>query len=296
MKKEYLMALGAVVIWGTLSPVSKLMFNSMPEMEVLFLASLIATAVLLPANEATGRFSHYILKTWKAKDFAIVCGLGLLGTFAYTALYNYGIARLQAQEACILNYLWPMMIMLFSCLILHEKLTPRKLIAVGFSFFGIFVIVTHFDLRNFRPESPTGVIACLLAAVSYGLFSALNKKFFYDQYPALLIYYFVTMIASGIVTVYQGVWVMPEGIGGAFGIFWLGAVINALGYLLWSQALLSGNTAKVSNLGYITPFLAIVFSRLLLGEPISPFSVLGLAFIILGIFIQMKDRQDAEPA
>lgn len=298
MKKEYAMALGAVVIWGTFSPVCKMLFNSMPEMEVLCIISAVATVVLFGACLFTGRFTREKLGQWSAKDAAIVCGLGLLGTFIYNVMYNYGIARLQAQEACIINYLWPIMTMLFCCLTIGEKLTVRKLLAVAISFFGIFVIVTHLDLKSFHPASPTGVIACLLAAVTYGLFSALNKRFFYDQYLALFVYYLITTVACMpfVVLGIGGAPVMPQGIGGVIGLLWTGIFINAIGYLLWCQALLNGSTAKIANLAYITPFTAIIVSRILLGEPISPFSIIGLLFIILGIVVQMKGSSAPETA
>ena len=48
----------------------------------------------------------------------------------YSGLYYYGLSRLTSQEACILNYLWPMMIVLFSALLLGEKVTVRTAAAL----------------------------------------------------------------------------------------------------------------------------------------------------------------------
>ncbi|MCD7904750.1 MAG: hypothetical protein LUG24_04080 [Clostridiales bacterium] len=47
MKKEFILALTAAVLWGTLSPVSKLLFNNaLPETELLFFFSVTAAFVL----------------------------------------------------------------------------------------------------------------------------------------------------------------------------------------------------------------------------------------------------------
>ena len=37
----------------------------------------------------------------------IMAGLGFVGLFLYSALYYYGLMQLSSQEACIVNYLWP---------------------------------------------------------------------------------------------------------------------------------------------------------------------------------------------
>ena len=55
-----------------------------------------------------------------------------------------------------------------------------------------------------------------------------------------------------------------------------------------------GNTAKISNLAYITPFLSMVCARVVLGEPIRLYSVLGLTVIVGGILIQLKPSKKAE--
>jgi len=73
------------------------------------------------------------------------------------------------------------------------------------------------------------------------------------------------------------------------GMIWNGVFTMALANLAWALALSCGNTAKVSNLAYITPFLSLVWTFFILKEPIEPLSVIGLCLIVVGIFIQLKD-------
>jgi drug/metabolite transporter (DMT)-like permease len=58
------------------------------------------------------------------------------------------------------------------------------------------------------------------------------------------------------------------------------------------MALALGSTAKISNLAYITPFLSLVWTFFILGEPIEPMSILGLSIIVAGILIQLKDDKE----
>ncbi len=54
------------------------------------------------------------------------------------------------------------------------------------------------------------------------------------------------------------------------------------------KELLTGNTEKVSNLAYITPFASLVWVAIFLKEKIEIHSIIGLVMIVLGIFVQMK--------
>ena len=51
--------------------------------------------------------------------------LGLLGMLAVNLFYYNGLSQLKAQQAFIINYLWPILIVLFSCLLLGERVIAR---------------------------------------------------------------------------------------------------------------------------------------------------------------------------
>lgn len=173
MKKSYIYASITVVIWATLAPVVKLLLNDIPSFEALAISSAFAFVFLLIVNIISG--SIKLMKTYRVTDYLIMAGLGFIGLFAYSALYYFGIDQLSSQEACILNYLWPIMIVLFACIILKEKLTVRKIIALLLSFAGIVVLMLgNADAGN--GSRILGITACVGAAVCYGLFSVLNKK------------------------------------------------------------------------------------------------------------------------
>ena len=132
MKKNYLYAILSVLIWSTLAAVSKMMLSDLPSMQTLSIGAAFAFLFLLLINLKSGKLKQ--MKQYQKKDYALMGSLGLLGLFVYTALYYYGLTQLSSQDACILNYLWPMMLVLFSCLILKEKLTKIKVLAMLCSF------------------------------------------------------------------------------------------------------------------------------------------------------------------
>jgi drug/metabolite transporter (DMT)-like permease len=74
---------------------------------------------------------------------------------------------------------------------------------------------------------------------------------------------------------------------GILGCVYVGIVEMGAAFVLWLKALqLSETTAKVSNLIFLSPFISLIFIGLVVGEKILPSSIVGLAFIAGGIFIQ----------
>ena len=58
-------------------------------------------------------------------------------------------------------------------------------------------------------------------------------------------------------------------------------------FFTWIKALeYAENTAKVSNLIYLAPFLSLIFIALVLGERVLPATIGGLLLIVTGIVIQ----------
>ena len=138
MKKSYLYASITVVIWATLAPVVKLLLNDIPSFEALTISSTFAFVFLLIVNIISGAIK--LMKTYRFTDYLIMAGLGFIGLFMYSALYYFGIEQLSSQEACILNYLWPIMIVLFACVILKEKLVLdciARAKEIGFTQLGV---------------------------------------------------------------------------------------------------------------------------------------------------------------
>lgn len=284
MKKEYRYAVVAVLLWATWSPVTKIVLKTIPNMEALALGSLVAFLFLLLLN--IGKKKTDLLKKWSRKDYMTVSMLGFIGLFLYSALYYYGISVMSSQDACIINYLWPLMIVIFSVFILKEKMNFRKGIAIVLSFLGVVLVATKGNPASMDITNLKGILSCMGAAVCYGLFSVYNKKKNYDQNLSMMIFFGVSAVCAGIMSVLteQVVAVRPEQFAG---IIWIGILVNAVGYLSWCLALNGGETAKISNLAYITPFLSMLLSHFMLGEELSVWSFLGLVLIIGGILIQV---------
>ena len=287
MRKEYICAIISVLLWSTTATVSKLLLGSLDSMQILLVSSLFSFIFLLIINCINGSIKE--IKKYKPKDYLIIFALGVIGIFLYDLFFYLGINAMQASQAFIINYLWPIMTVLFACIILKEKFTIRKIIAIIISFIGVIIVSSNGNLLSIEKSSLMGTIYCLLAALLYGLFSALNKKQNYNKYTSMMLFYFNSTIISLIYVIATKRFFVPE-LSQTLGLLWIGIFTSAVAYTSWALALAKGDTARISNIAYLTPFISLVWTGIVLKEKISFYSVLGLVIIVLGIFIQMKNK------
>ena len=287
MKKEYVYAGVSIFCWSTVAVITKLLLQELNQFQLLWASSFFAGLFLLVVNLVTGTLKQ--LKQWKPKDYAISALCGIPGTFLYYVFYYAGAARMEASHAFIVNYLWPIMCVVFACVILKEKLTFKKLLAIGVSFVGVG-IVSFSKLDRFTTDMAIGTVLCMLGAVSYGVFTALNRKVQYDKRLSMMLNYAVTFLLTSVINACRGDLFLPNGVQ-ALGMAWNGMFTMAVAGTLWILALQRGRTEKISNLAYITPFLSLVWTTLLLHEEFNLLNLLGLAVIVAGIFIQFERRK-----
>lgn len=287
-KKQIVYAVLTVFLWATMAPAVKLMQDSVPTTEVLFLAGVFSVVFLLGRLIANGKVKEY--RTFGAQNYKVVLGLGFLGFFVYEFLYYFGIAQLTASTACILNYLWPVMLVLFSCLILKEPFTTRKVLAMVASFLGV-VVLSAGGNDQYGAHPVLGIVGCIIAAVSYGLFSILNKREDLDQDLCMPIFWGVTMVSGLIAGFVEGGWTMPD-LKTWLILAWLGVMANAVGYLIWAIALNdSKNSARIANFAFLVPVLSMLLSALILREQIHWNGIAALVLILGGILYQSAEKK-----
>lgn len=287
MKKQYIYAGISIFLWSTTATVTKILLSSINSMQILLFGSFFASIYLLIVNIIKGNLKQ--LKDYRINDYLQIAGIGILGTFLYNLFLYLGINKMQASQAFIINYLWPIMTVIFACFILKEKMTFRKMVAIVLSFIGVIIVTSNGSLLNVEKESIIGALCCVLAAISYGLFSAINKKKNYNNYLSMMLFYMVSFIISLLYILFSKEWFVPES-NQLIGLLWIGVFTSATAFTSWAIALEKGDTAKISNLAYITPFLSLIWTSLVLKEIISIYAIIGLIVIILGILIQLKDR------
>lgn len=275
-----------VLLWSTIATVSKLLLNSFTDIQVLCISAFFASLFFVLKNIITGKIK--LLCKYGFKNIAIMSAIGIFGIFFYNWFYYIGAAVLPASTAFTVNYLWPVMSIVFAVIILKEKITVRKFIAVLVSLLGVAIVADGGNLTLNR-QTVKGIVFIILAAAAYGLFTALNQKFNYDKGISVMVANSVTFAVSAVICIIEK---QPLNLSflNCVGLAWNGIFIMGVANMVWAVALEKGNTATVSNLAYITPFLSLVWTVLILKEKITVGSVVGLCVIVAGILIQIKTK------
>lgn len=282
LKKEYLLAIYTIFCWGTLPAVTKLALTSISNMQVLFISSLVATICLLIYLFVSRKIK--LFKVIGISDLLQLIGLGFIGNFLYSAFYYASIRTLPSTDACVINYLWPIIATICASFILHEKIGVKSWFAILMSFAGVITISTKGS--GLRLTEVKGILLCIAGSVCYGVFNVLNKKKGMDQYLCTTVYFAVTTICSGIVFFKtEHFYFMSTRTWG--GIIWLGVFIDALAILAWGLALQKTEVGFLSNLAYTTPVTAMLISIICLGEPIQLYTICGMLLVLGGCFLQM---------
>ena len=277
-----------IFCWGTLPAVTKLTLTSISNMQVLFISSLIAAGCLYIYLFASGRIR--LFHTLTGSDIWQLIGLGFLRNFLYSAFCYASLRLLPSTDACVINYLWPIVATVCAAIILHEKIKAAEWAAVLLSFTGVAVISTKgsgIELTNMR-----GILLCIAGAVCYGVFNVLNKKKGIDQLLCTAVYCTVTAVCSASILLVNGDIAPMSGVEWA-GMLWLSVFIDALAIFAWGAALQMSEVGFLSNLAYLTPVVAMVISYMTLGEPIESYAIIGMLFVLGGCLLQVFLRRCA---
>lgn len=286
MRKAYGFAALTIFAWSTLASITKILLGTLDVMFVLAVSSDVAALSLLVYCIVTGKIKDF--HRCSVKEIGIMAGMGFVGYFLYNYFYLVGIDRLPSQQAMVINYLWPALIILFSAIIFHEKLTWQKTAAIVFSVAGVAVVAANGDLSQLTGGNLGGVISCLTAAVFYGLYASLTKKMTYPKEIAMLMAFIVTGLSATICSIFSGSITEAAGLSGMawLGLLYSGIFVNGIGYTSWMLALEYGNTSVIANLAYLVPFGSILVAHFVIREEISVYSVIGLVMIVGGISLQ----------
>lgn len=283
-KKAYILALISIGLWCTMGTAFKLTLGYVNPPLLLLMVTTVAVIFLLLVMAATGRYKS--VRQLKSRDFWASALMGLFNPFLYYMVLFKAYSMIPAQEAVTLNYLWPVMLVIFSMIFLRQKITFMSFIAILVSFLGTVIIATHGNPGSFRFENPLGVSLAAGSSVFWASFWILNMKDKRDDISKMtmnFVFGLIYILAWNIVT---SNFALPP-LKGIIGSVYIGIFEMGLTFVLWLTALkLSSNTARVSNLVFISPFLSLMLVSIFVGEKILASTIIGLIFIVGGILLQ----------
>src|SRR5215469_6404913 len=151
-----LIGLTAILMWSLLS-VMTVATGKIPAFQLA--AMTFAIGALVGALSWIGR--PQAIHALKQPPIAWIVGVG--GLFGYHALYFLALRFAPPAEAGLLNYLWPLLIVLFSSFLPGERLAPHHVIGALIGLAGTVLLLAG-NANGFAAGQLPGLIAAFIAA------------------------------------------------------------------------------------------------------------------------------------
>ncbi len=289
----YLFAGLAVLCWSTVATAFKLTLAQIDVFQLVFIASLISTLVLLAFVITKGE----VTALWRG--FSQYPALSILTAFLNPLGYYFVLFaaydRLPAQVAQPINYTWAIVLTLMSILFLGQRMLKTDLIAAAVCYMGVILITRQGALSWSTPDGP-GVLLALASTFIWAGYWIINIRDRRDPTITLCLNFLLaTPIAGLLCAVFSSI--TDISIGGLAGAIYIGCFEMGVAFLCWSHALkLAANTSRVSNLIFLSPFFSLVLIHFVLGEQLHLTTLAGLMVITGGLLLQQwgASRQQIE--
>lgn len=277
-------ALAAVMLWSTVATAFKLSLQHLSTIELLVYSTFFSTLLLGVILLKQGKFRLAFACT--KKEYLLSILLGFLSPFLYYLILFEAYDRLPAQQAQPINYTWAIMLSLLSVPLLKHKISSQQWLALIISYLGVVIISTEGKPLELNFTDSFGVFLALISTVVWSLYWIYNTKDkrdpvvalfvnFICSLPFMMAYYFITETPR----------IIP--IEGVLGAAYIGIFEMGISFVLWLFAMkLTDNTARISNLIFLSPFVSLIFIHFILGEHIVPATFVGLILIVSGLLVQ----------
>ncbi len=278
--RAYLLALGAIALWGTLAWLS-VALKQIPPFLLLGIALAIGALPGLP-----------FVRQWRVPPSTLA--LGIFGLFGFHLLLFLALRWAPPVEANLVNYLWPLLIVLLSPTLLPgTRLLPQHGIAAAMGFIGAALLIAgSIDMNATR--SMFGFIAAFGSALIWSIYSLLTKRVAPFATGAVGAF---CLASSSLAFACHALWesrYLPEAsdwmLLGAIGLGPMGAA-----FFLWDRALKEGDPRIIGTLAYLTPLISTAL-LLLAGHGVWSWRFALATVLIVGGALLASRAVSASPA
>lgn len=258
-----LYALGAIALWASLAALG-VTLQHVPPFLLTGLALLIGSVPAWPALPGLLRRGMLPMST---------LALGIYGLFGFHFLLFVSLRLAPPVQANLINYLWPLLIVVMAPLFLRElTLKPLHVAAavMGFAGAAIAILGSGADLAADGPAWHWGYLLALASAFVWASYSLLTRRV--AAFPTSAIGLFGLL--SGLLSLLCHV--LLESSAPSFAAlaprdWWLLTLLGlgplGAAFFLWDYALKHGDARQIGVLSYLTPLGSTALLVLVSGQP-----------------------------
>ena len=273
--KADLFTLGAIVLWASLASLATLLSN-IPPFLLTGVGLIIGALVSLPSLRSG-------ITPWKIPVKTLL--IGVYGLFGYHFMLFLALQTAPAVEANLVNYLWPLLIVLLSPIFTKSlSLNFRYLLAALSGFAGAVLAITSGGSGFGFSSIEVGYFFALAAAVIWATYSLATTKVPSFPTPAIGLF----ALVSGVLAI--GAHFLFEPAASISTTDWLLLLVLGVGplggaFYLWDAALKIGDPRRIGLLAFLTPLLSTALLVVVSGNSLSWQLLLATGLIVGGALL-----------
>jgi drug/metabolite transporter (DMT)-like permease len=267
-----LIGLTAILMWSLLA-VLTVATGKIPAFQLA--AMTFAIGALVGSLTWIGRLDA--IKALRQAPLAWIVGVG--GLFGYHALYFLALRLAPPAEAGLLNYLWPLLIVLFSSLLPGERLAPHHIIGALLGLAGTVLLFTGDSMSGFAPGQLPGLVAAFVAAFVWAAYSVMSRKLKSVPTDAVAGFCLATALLAALVHGLVEATVWPETSAQWLAITALGVGPVGAAFYAWDVGMKRGDIRVLGAASYATPLLSTLF--LILAGFAKPSANIAIAALLI---------------
>ncbi len=251
--------------------------------EIMFFRSLIGLIIVVAVGSAVGSLAQI------KRDRIGLHFLRNISHFTGQNLWFLAVIFIPFSQLFALEFSTPIWVALLAPLFLNEKLTQRRLIAVGLGFVGVLVVARP-DVQQLNPF----ILAAISCAICFAFSLMATKKLTEDQSITCILFWLTLMqLGMGLLAVmiigevrlpigFDYIWVLIVGLGGLTAHFCI------------TKALSLAPAIIVIPLDFMRLPLITVIGFLAYGESFEWPVLLGAALILAAVFINLQTERQKD--
>lgn len=240
----------AIALWAALALLTAASGDT-PPFQMTALTFAIGGLAGLAVTIARGQ-TRALLQPWP------VWLVGVGGLFGYHAVYFAALRRAPPEEASLIAYLWPLLIVLFSALLPGERLRARHLVGAALGFAGAALLIAGKANGRalFAPEHATGYALAFACAFIWSGYSVLSRRFKSAPTAAVAGFCLVTAALAGLCWAAFETTRWPQTPGQWAAVLGLGLGPVGLAFYVWDYGVKHGDIRMLGVASYAAPVLS----------------------------------------
>ena len=280
--------MGLSLIWGLAFVAIRRADFELSPINLALLRWLLASAGFLAV-------SPFLLKPkvkFERRDLLRLLVISLLNVPAYHLALNFGETTVSSGLAGFLVAMGPVLIAVFSAVLLKEKLGRKLALALAIGVAGTLVMFLP-DLSLNSAGSILGPMEVLVAAFSFALFSVLSKPLVTKYGSASVTIWAAlagTLMLLPLLSPNFGAETISLSLEGWISVLFLSLLSTVAGYLMFYALVSRSALSKVGIQMYLIPVVSVIGGILLLQEGLNTYTIAGGAVLLLSVAIATRSR------